>query len=122
MFISLEVEKSNMKALILLPVLLLFVAIVSGCVQQPPATGSQGDTVTIKDFAFTPQVLTVKAGTTVTWTNEDSASHTITSAGFFDSGTIATGQTFSKTFDQPGTYNYACSIHPSMKGKIIVEQ
>ena len=107
--------------------LLALVIFASGCVNygtnQPPGNPpASGNSVSIQGFAFNPATLTIKAGTTVTWTNEDSASHTITSAGFFDSGTVATGQTFSKTFDQPGTYNYACSIHPSMKGKIIVEQ
>ena len=107
--------------------LLALVIFASGCVNygtnqpngNPPASGNS---VSIQGFAFNPSTLTIKAGTTVTWTNEDSASHTITSAGFFDSGTIASGQTFSKKFDQPGTYDYICSIHTSMKGKIIVEQ
>ncbi len=78
--------------------------------------------VEISNFAFVPQTLTVSVGTTVTWTNNDSSSHTIASNdNLFQSGTLAKGATFSHTFGQKGTFNYRCSIHPSMTGKIIVE-
>jgi plastocyanin len=78
--------------------------------------------VAISGFAFVPQTLTVSVGTTVTWANNDSSSHTITSNdNLFESGTIAKGATFSHTFEQKGTFNYRCSIHPSMTGKVIVE-
>ena len=78
--------------------------------------------VDISGFAFVPQTLTVSVGTTVTWTNNDSVSHTITSNdNLFESGTIAKGATFSHTFEQKGTFNYHCSIHISMTGKVIVE-
>jgi plastocyanin len=78
--------------------------------------------VDISGFAFVPSTLTVSVGTTVTWTNNDSVSHTITSNdNLFESGTIAKGATFSHTFGQKGTFNYHCSIHLSMTGKIIVE-
>ncbi len=76
--------------------------------------------VMIKDFAFSPSTLTVKKGTTVTWTNEDSAPHTATSGDVFDSGNLGTGQSFSYTFDEAGTFDYICTIHPSMEGAIIV--
>lgn len=107
-------------------VLLSVVLFASGCVNygtnqpqgNPPASGNS---VSIKGFAFNPSTLTIKTGTTVTWTNEDSAPHTITSGSNFDSDTIASGQTFRKKFDQSGTFDYICSIHSSMKGKIIVE-
>jgi len=78
--------------------------------------------VDISGFAFVPSTLTVSVGTTVTWTNNDSSSHTIASNdNLFQSGTLAKGATFSHTFGQKGTFNYHCSIHPSMTGKIIVE-
>ena len=78
--------------------------------------------VAISGFAFVPSTLTVSVGTTVTWTNNDSSSHTIASNdNLFQSGTLAKGATFSHTFGQKGTFNYRCSIHPSMTGKIIVE-
>jgi plastocyanin len=86
-----------------------------------PATGH---TVAIQNFAFTPQTLTVKAGTKVTWTNSDSTPHTVTSTdgpstsasptGLFDSGQLASGATFSFTFTKAGTYYYECTIHASM--------
>lgn len=86
----------------------------------PSAPGSFGD-VQIKDLSFNPQNLTIGAGTTVRWTNLDSAPHTISSTGNFDSGTLATGQSFAFKFDTPGTYDYQCNIHPFMKGQITVK-
>jgi plastocyanin len=90
----------------------------------PPAI-----TVTIKNFAFSPNELTIKAGTTVTWVNEDSAPHMVASDPHpahtdlpgLVSGTLAQGQAYSYTFDKPGTFGYHCHIHPSMTGRIIVE-
>ena len=77
-------------------------------------------------FAFSPATLTIKAGTTVTWKNNTSVSHTVTSddGKSFDSGTsnpIAAGATFSFTFTKTGTYAYHCEIHPFMKATIIVQ-
>jgi plastocyanin len=67
----------------------------------------------------------VKAGTTVTWTNNDGATHAIASdtgdPAAFSSDPISSGATYSFTFTQPGTYAYHCSIHPSMKGTVIVQ-
>lgn len=96
-----------------------------------PATG---DTVTIQNFAFAPSTLTVKAGTKVTWTNNDSAPHTVTSTdgpstsasatGSFDSGQMASGDSFSFTFAKAGTYYYECTIHASMASmhaKVVVQ-
>jgi len=87
-----------------------------------PATAN---TITIKDFAFSPAALTVKTGTTVTWVNDDSAPHTVVSDDGapvpFTSAQLATGASFQQTFTQAGTYPYHCSIHPSMKGTIVVE-
>jgi plastocyanin len=89
---------------------------------QPTSTSTQAE-ITITNFAFNPQSLTVKAGTTVKWTNQDSAPHTITSdAGDWDSGSLGKGQSFSHTFAQAGTFTYHCTIHPSMKGTIVVTE
>jgi plastocyanin len=77
--------------------------------------------VTINNFSFSPADLTVTKGTTVVWTNQDTPPHTITSAGLFDSGNISTGGTFSYTFKEAGTFNYNCTIHPSMKGSVTVQ-
>lgn len=77
--------------------------------------------VTIADFAFGPETLEITAGTTVTFTNNDSASHTATADdGSFDTGAIAQGESATVTFDTPGTYTYVCSFHPAMTGTIVV--
>jgi plastocyanin len=78
--------------------------------------------VFIAGFAFNPATLQVKVGTTVTWTNNEPAPHTITSADFVGSGTLTEGQTFSYTFTQAGDYEYFCGIHPSMRGEIQVTE
>jgi len=84
-----------------------------------PAAG--GGTVSIANFAFAPASMTVAVGTTVTWTNTDSAGHTVTAAdGSFKSDKLGTGATFSQTFAKAGTYAYHCSIHSSMTGTITV--
>lgn len=78
--------------------------------------------MTIANFSFQPATLTIPAGTTVTWTNQDSVSHTSTSdTGVWNSGTLAHGQSFSFTFSQPGTFPYHCAIHPFMKASITVQ-
>jgi plastocyanin len=78
--------------------------------------------VQIDQFAFLPQRITVKPGTTVTWTNDDDDSHTVaSSAKLFKSGPLDTGDKFSFTFTTPGTYAYFCSVHPQMTGTIVVE-
>ncbi len=86
------------------------------------APTSSGNAVSIASFAFGPASLTVKVGTTVTWTNNDSVTHTVTAnAGAFDSGPLAPGHSFQFTFHKAGTYAYHCSIHPSMTATIIVQ-
>ncbi|MGW3168588.1 cupredoxin domain-containing protein [Streptomyces sp. NPDC001153] len=79
--------------------------------------------VAIKNFAFSPATLKVKAGTTVTWTNEDTDAHTVTSAGSggpLHSPALATHGTYSYTFTKPGSYAYVCTIHPFMTGTVEV--
>ena len=79
-------------------------------------------TVSIDNFSFGPQTLTVKAGTTVTWTNADDSPHTVREKdGKFKSAAIDTDDTFSQTFTAPGEYEYVCSIHPRMVGKVVVK-
>jgi plastocyanin len=78
--------------------------------------------VNIDQFTFYPQRITVKAGTTVTWTNEDDVPHTVASSiKFFKSKTLDTADKFSFTFTTPGTYAYVCSVHPYMTGAVVVE-
>lgn len=77
--------------------------------------------VSISGFAFNPATLNVAIGDTVTWTNEDTASHTATSSsGAFDSGNLANGATFSHTFATAGIFAYSCAIHPNMTGSVVV--
>ena len=116
-----------------------FVAIViavalSGCAEQEPdlesqsstvditVNGDNGDSVDIKGFAYDQATLTISKGTTVTWTQHDSAVHTVTSVSgnVLDSQNLAKGETFSYTFDEAGTFEYYCTIHPSMKGEVVV--
>jgi len=86
----------------------------------PPLASSQNISVTIQNFSFTPADIKVKVGDKVTWTNQDSVSHTVTAAGF-DSGILNQGQSFSQTFNETGEFNYHCSPHQSMKGTVTVE-
>jgi amicyanin len=76
-------------------------------------------TVSIADFDFNPANTTVLAGSTVTWTNNDSAPHNVV-GGPLRSPTLSRGQSWSYTFSAPGTYSYICSIHPEMRGAVIV--
>jgi plastocyanin len=83
----------------------------------PPAAAVQ-----IGNFTFKAQVLTVKPGATVTWTNGDDIPHTVTSnSGAFKSKVLDSGDKFSFTFAKPGQFGYFCSLHPHMTGTIIVK-
>jgi amicyanin len=77
--------------------------------------------VKIGNFTFGPQEVRVKAGTTVTWTNEDDIPHTVVSPNSFRSKVLDTDGKYSFTFTTPGTYKYFCSLHPHMTGTIVVE-
>jgi plastocyanin len=80
-----------------------------------------GNAVSIQGFAFSVSSLSVKTGTTVTWTNNDATTHTVTADdGSFDSGNVAPGGTFSHTFNAVGTIAYHCSIHTTMKANVVV--
>ena len=85
-------------------------------------------TVSIQNFAFIPASITVPSGTTVTWTNQDPTDHTIVNdargsvaqGAIFSSNSLPKGASYSFKFDNPGTYPYLCTVHPSMKGTVIV--
>ncbi len=84
--------------------------------------GAEEVQVKIDNFTFNPQKLTVKAGTTVTWYNEDDIPHAIAATGKgFKSKALDTDDKYSFTFTTPGVYEYFCSIHPHMTGSIVVE-
>lgn len=78
--------------------------------------------INIDNFAFAPDTLTISRGTTVTWTNRDDIPHSIVEINnLFHSSAFDTNGTYSFTFNQTGTYDYVCGLHPHMKGKIIVK-
>ncbi|MDO8639541.1 MAG: cupredoxin family copper-binding protein [bacterium] len=87
--------------------------------QQPQAKVEE-NIIIVKDFSFSPDVLTVKQGTKVTWVNQDSVIHNIKS-DTFNSADLNQGDKFEFTFNSKGSFDYICDLHPSMKGKIIVE-
>ena len=85
--------------------------------------GGSEAAVTIQNFAFAPADLSVKVGTKVTWTNQDSAGHTVTfDTGSDTSDTLGNGASYSQTFNTAGTFAYHCKIHPSMKTSVTVTQ
>ena len=86
------------------------------------AAAQDAGQIVIKDYMFAPTSVTVKAGTTVKWTNKDDEPHTVVSdTGEFKSGGMDTNESFSHKFDKPGTYHFTCSIHPRMVGVIVVQ-
>ena len=99
----------------------LAVAVLSAAF--PAASALAADTeVKIDHHAFIPQRVAVKAGTTVTWINDDDVPHTVASSTkLFKSKALDTGDKFSFTFTTPGAYQYFCSVHPYMTGAIVVE-
>ena len=96
--------------------LLAAVVLFSSAVRAEDATAK------IDNFTFVPARLTVKAGTTVTWRNEDDIPHTVTSVTqLFKSRALDTDDSFSFTYTESGTYEYFCSLHPRMTATIVVE-
>ena len=80
--------------------------------------------VSIENMSFSNETITIKSGDTIVWTQNDATPHTVSRSGgpeMFDSGLLRQGQNFSYTFTRAGDYLYKCSIHPIMRGKIIVE-
>ena len=117
------------------------VALLGACGRGDGGSGGDetsapsADAVTMELIAFKPATLSVATGATVTWTQKDAGVHTVTSGaveqggggvtkapdGRYDSGELSTGETFTFTFDQPGTYSYFCAVHPAtMRGEVRV--
>lgn len=98
--------------------ILALVALLSGCAGSGGSTNTKQ--VELKDYKFSPSSLTVKKGTTVTWVNRDSDTHTVTplnvTAEFKDSGDMMKGATFKVTFNTEGEFKYRCAPHSSMSG------
>lgn len=114
--------------------ILVFALLFAGCSSTTDTT-SPGDTtgatdsggnraaqVVMRNTAFDPATVTVNAGDTVTWVNEDATKHDVVADnGEFTSNLLDTGQAFSFTFSQAGTYRYHCSVHSGMNGTVIVQ-
>jgi plastocyanin len=97
-----------------------------GASEQPSdqgGGGGGGTAVTMEGIEFNPAEITVSAGDTVTWTNNDSVGHDVTADQFSsgDPGGIGNGDTFEHTFDEAGTFDYVCTVHPGMEGTVTVE-
>jgi plastocyanin len=91
--------------------------------QESAPVAAETEAVEIKGFAYNPPTIEVPAGGSVTWTNQDNSPHTATAVdrAALQSGLIAFGNSFTQTFDTPGTYDYFCEFHPNMKGTIVVK-
>ena len=98
----------------------LMLSVAAGMTKAAPVPAAA--LVQIGNFTFKNAVVTVKAGTTVTWTNGDDIPHTVVSKdGVFKSKVLDTGDRFSFTFAKPGQFGYFCSLHPHMTGTIVVK-
>ena len=114
-----KLQTTKINVLVLISAIVPFF-LLSGCTQQP--TNPETNTVSIENLAFKPNTLTVSNGTTITWVNNDNVDHTvIEESSLFSSGMLTKGETFTYTFTVQGTYNYSYSIHPNMRGTIIVQ-
>jgi len=105
-------------------VLTAVLAIGMASLNPPTADAATPDParIVVKDFMFKPASVSIKAGTTVIWTNEDDEPHTVRiESRLFASGALDTNESFSFRFDKPGTYVFYCSIHPRMTGTVVVE-
>lgn len=112
---------SAILTLLMVPVALPAQGLISSSPQQQLAK-AEGAQVSISNFQFAPATLPVPSGTTVTWTNRDDDTHTVTAADrLFSSKVLDPGQAFSYTFTTPGTYSYHCAIHPHMTATVIVK-
>jgi plastocyanin len=106
---------------VILSVLIVFAAGCSANVEpNKPTPVIEKNTVLIQNYAYQPNTITIQKGETITWINMDPVGHTATGSGF-DSGLFGNGQSYKHTFNEVGTFDYICTPHPYMKGKIIVK-
>lgn len=98
-----------------------FTLAVSTQIAHAATTAKEGAKVSIANFAFTPGEITIAPGESVTWTNDDGAPHGLQYRdGEKGTDLLLPGASFSRRFDRPGTYDYNCSVHPYMTGRVIV--
>ena len=113
-------RRPSPSVILLIGLSLLWVALAFAAGVVPVRAGA-GHLVEIADFAYAPADLTITAGDTVTWTNLDAVAHTATdTGGAWDTGLLEQGESASITFTAAGTYEYLCTPHPSMTGRITV--
>ncbi len=113
-------KKRIILSLIVLSGIALIYSCSSNTVKPGPAPAAAA-TVSVQNFAFVPDTVTIKAGGSITWTNKDTAPHTVTElSSAFDSGSLATNQTFNFTFNTAGTFKYHCLIHSMMKTAVVI--
>jgi len=118
-------------ALWILPVLLLSVLLIVGCGKDkstdsnnnPPPNGTPGTLVVISNFTYSPSTLSISAGDTVTWRNDDSVNHTVTSdsGSELNSPLLSQGQTYTHIFNNSGNFPYHCTVHPAMTASVAVQ-
>ena len=97
---------------------IVFAAALTACSASSTNTPA-ANTVNIQGNAFSPAEITIKQGESVTWVNKDSVGHTVVGTTF-TSALLDTGQSFTQVFSSVGTFEYHCSVHPNMIGKVIV--
>jgi plastocyanin len=114
---------TTLRAMIVAVALGAAVAPLMAAVMLPVQAQNAPTAVSIDNFTFTPQTLTVKAGTAVTWTNKDDIPHGIAwvKNAFAKSKALDTDDSYSLTFTTPGTYAYFCYLHPHMTGTLVIE-
>jgi plastocyanin len=90
---------------------------------EEPSGGGGAAEVSMEGIKFAPDSISVKAGDTVTWTNNDTVGHDVTGDKFKsgEPGAMQNGDTYDNTFDRAGTFEYVCTVHPGMEGAVIVK-
>jgi plastocyanin len=98
-----------------------WLAALACAVLVPAWAEGETHTVRIAGMKFVPETLTVRRGDRIVWRNEDLVPHTATAAGVFDSGVIAPGRTATRRASRAGRFPYVCTLHPGMKGTVVVQ-
>ena len=114
-------RRRSLSILLVIGLTLIWAALAFAAGATPTRAGSD-NAVQIVDFAFSPAELTITVGDSVTWTNLDAVEHTATATdGSWDTGLLGEGESGTIVFTETGTYDYVCTPHPSMTGRIVVE-
>ena len=115
-------QEEKHKTLFISLMMVMLAVIVAGCGSNTQGQATLGkNTVIIEDAAFQPDELTINKGEAITWINQDSMDHTVTGESF-DSGILDKDAEYRFTFSEAGTFDYTCTLHPYMTGRVIVKQ